>query len=237
MKKITLVCVGNVHHDLMKFSIEKSLENVRDCEEVLTISNKQIIDHGTFVELPDEFSIADYNHLMLKELTKFVKTEFALIIQYDGMAVRKEFWNDNFYNYDYIGAPWPARFNWIKDGERVGNGGFSLRSKKLLECLRDKAIHIGNDIRSKNEDAVICQSGSLYLKQVYGIKYAEPELANQFSTEWCNPSGKTFGFHGAWNFPLFFDKETTENYLSQISTDYWLSDRRQMLDKILEKMK
>ena len=33
-----------------------------------------------------------------------------------------------FFDYDYIGAPWPNNFV-----NRVGNGGFSLRSKKFLE--------------------------------------------------------------------------------------------------------
>jgi hypothetical protein len=235
MKKITLVCVGTVHHDLMKFSIEKSLENVKDCEEVLTVSNKKIIDDARYVTIPDDFDIKAYSHFMLKELDQYIHTEFALIIQYDGMAVRKEFWNDDFYKYDYIGAPWPTRFNWIQNDERVGNGGFSLRSKKLLEVLKDRSIFIGNDLRSSNEDAIICQSGSAYLRQVYGIQYAQIELANVFATEWCNPSGNTFGFHGAWNFPLFFSEQETKDYLSHFPQSYWLNDRKDMLDRILSK--
>jgi hypothetical protein len=62
------------------------------------------------------------------------------VVQYDGMAANKMHWSDDYYNYDYIGAPWPDRFTWIRPEEKVGNGGFSLRSMKLIEALRDPFI-------------------------------------------------------------------------------------------------
>ena len=41
---------------------------------------------------------------------------------------------------DYIGAPWPH----FRDGHNVGNGGFSLRSRRLLEACRELPF----DVRS-----------------------------------------------------------------------------------------
>jgi hypothetical protein len=44
-------------------------------------------------------------------------------------------WDPEFLDWDYIGAKW----FWAEAGKRVGNGGFSLRSYKLLEQPMDSA--------------------------------------------------------------------------------------------------
>jgi hypothetical protein len=225
MKKITAVIIGNTHHGLMEHSIESTLKNV-DCEDVMVFSNKRVVNYGQYFSIKDEFTLEDYNLFCLKCLAPFIKTEFALIIQYDGIAANRAAWNDDFYNYDYIGAPWPDRFSWIKPTEKVGNGGFSLRSAKLLDALKDYQIRIHeNSNNAGAEDSVICQAYKSYLSKNYGIKYAPVDLANQFSHEWCNPTGESFGFHGAWNVPLFFDEKTTIDYVFDIPTSYWYNDR------------
>ena len=225
MKKITAVIIGNTHHDLMKHSIESTLKNI-DCEDVLVFSNKRVVDYGQYFSIKDNFTLQDYNLFCLRGLWPYIKTEFALIIQYDGIAANRSAWNDEFYDYDYIGAPWPDRFSWIKPTEKVGNGGFSLRSAKLLDALKDYQIRIHEgDNRLSAEDSVIGQGYKSYLSSKYGIKYPSVELANQFSHEWCNPTGESFGFHGVWNVPLFFDENTTIEYVLDIPTTYWYNDR------------
>lgn len=228
MKKITLLCLGNTHHDLMKKSISISLRAIEnECEEVLHITNEQTNDKGLII--PDSFNIDHYNHFMVKELSDIIKTEFVMIIQYDGMAVKNKYWTNDFYNYDYIGAPWPDRFTWIEKSEKVGNGGFSLRSAKLLEALKDNSIRFHNDNpRFKNEDSIICQGYGEYLKRKHKIKYAPIELANTFSHEWCNPTGKTFGFHGVWNTPLYFSEDEVIKFIQEIPKSHWLDDKKQM---------
>ena len=90
-----------------------------------------------------------------------------------------------------IGAAWP-------DGyyvNRVGNGGFSLRSKKFLDACID--IFKDEDIMD-NEDLLICVLRyEDFIKR--GIKYAPVNLAVKFSIEDLIPeitSMHTFGFHG-----------------------------------------
>lgn len=232
MKKITLLCIGNTHHDLMQKSIDISLRAIGDeCEEVLFVTDKSTNSRN--IVLPSVFGINEYNNFCVKELADIVKTEFVMIIQYDGMAVNKKYWNKDFYNYDYIGAPWPDRFQWIDKDEKVGNGGFSLRSAKLLEALKDKSIRFHDDNpRFKNEDAVICQGYREYLMRKHKITYAPIELANQFSHEWSNPTGKTFGFHGVWNIPLYFKEDEVIKFIADIPKDHWLSDKKQMFFQI-----
>ena len=67
---------------------------------------------------------------MIKELWQYFNSEFVLVIQHDGYVLDGNSWSDDFYKYDYIGAPWL-----YSDGKNVGNGGFSLRSKILQVFL------------------------------------------------------------------------------------------------------
>lgn len=86
---------------------------------------------------------------MIKELNKYIETSYVLIIQYDGFILNPDAWTDEFLEYDYIGAPW-----WYTDDCNVGNGGFSLRSKKLLEILaNDDSI-----LETHPEDHHICRT-------------------------------------------------------------------------------
>lgn len=224
MKKITIGIVGTVHHDLMRFAIERTLMATPDVEEVLVFSDRLVYEHAMHIPIRSAFSREDYQDLVLKNLWPFVRTEFLLLIQYDGMAVNPQHWSDEFYNYDYIGSPWPERFNWIQPHERVGNGGFSWRSAKLLEALRDQQIQRGFGNRNQNEDAVIAQHHRQYLINRYGVVYAPLSLANQFGHEWANPSGETFGFHGHFNTPLYFDDATCAQFVQQVPMP-WYNDQ------------
>lgn len=126
---------------------------------------------------------------MIKELHKYVSTEYALCTQWDGFVVNPTMYSDDFLKYDYIGAVW----NW-NDEASVGNGGFSLRSKKFLEVCSQLPI--------KNfhpEDEVACRTyRNLLLEK--DIRFAPKSLAKRFSFEgnslvgytW---TGNTWGFH------------------------------------------
>lgn len=228
MPSITAVIIGNNNHEFSRFAIEKTLKAV-ECQEVITFSDRIINDDYTFIPLCNGFNRDDFSYFCLKNLWAHVRTDFVLILHYDGMAVNKEYWSDEYFDYDYIGAPWPESYTWVRPEERVGNGGFTLRSMKLLNALRDPGIFsiMGND-RTENEDAVICQSGRQLLVEKYGIKFAPIELADQFSHECNNFTGKTLGFHGLWNMPLYCSEEETLFYVNGIPGRYWSPDRRQM---------
>lgn len=231
MKKITIAIAGTVCHDLMRFSIERSLEATPDVEEVIVFSDRPVYEHARFVQIRSQFNREDYGDFVLKQLWPFLRTDFMLLIQYDGMAVNHKYWNNQYYNYDYIGSPWPEHFHWIKPHERVGNGGFSWRSRALLEALRDPVINRGFSQRDQNEDAVIAQHQRQKLENQYGIRYAPLELANQFGHEWANPSGETFGFHGHFNAPLYFDDTTTAQFVEQIPLP-WYNDQLEFFIKV-----
>ena len=80
----------------------------------------------------------------------------------------------------------------------VGNGGFSLRSRKLVE--RTAKIKFSSlDLPIYHEDVIICHY--LYEKMIEsGINFAPPKLASEFSIENVNhlygqDVNSVFGFH------------------------------------------
>jgi len=118
-----------------------------------------------------------------------VETPYVLIIQYDGYIIDPSKWSDEFLKYDYIGAKWP----WYYDGHNVGNSGFCLRSRNLLEHL--KKVDCSEEPIA--DDHFICRVARPLLEQ-YGVKFAPDYLADKFSYERQFVS-QTFGFHGLFN--------------------------------------
>jgi tetratricopeptide (TPR) repeat protein len=100
-------------------------------------------------------------------------------------------WREEFLGCDYIGAQW----FWHDDGMRVGNGGFSLRSRKLLLALQDPRI-----VLTEAEDVTICRAFRPLLEREHGIRFASEATADAFAFEAAYPIGKPFGFHGLFNF-------------------------------------
>lgn len=145
-----------------------------------------------------------YNWWLLKNLVDYVKTDFALIVQWDSGIINPHLWSEDFLQYDYIGAPWQQ--NWPN---RVGNGGFSLRSKKYLETCSEIADSIPlNTFIAQNEDFFSCVS-ALEFMNLQKIKFAPFNVARKFSVERSCPefyvdpedisTYKSFGFHGDFN--------------------------------------
>jgi hypothetical protein len=222
MKKITVVAITSTDHELTKFSIEKTLENTPNVEDILVFSDKKILDYGKFVELSTPFTWEDYNQFRLKEVGKYLETEFVLFIEYDGMATNKNSWSDEFFKYDYIGAPFKKQM-FGENINQVGNGGFSMRSTKLMKILsEDKNIKLKtfNFLFSEVgiEDGTICVEYEKYLRQKYNIDFSPTSLASCFGCEWENTLD-SFGFHGLWNLPNFLKKKDYEKWLSVAPKD------------------
>jgi hypothetical protein len=162
-------------------------------------------------------------------LPQIVTTDFNLTVQADGFAVNPLAWDRRFWEYDYIGATWPWKWGggpyWR--GPIVGNGGFSLRSRKLYDALLDLKpkwqlrdwqgdgrldladyFTYSGEQKVLPEDALICCWYGGVLETRYGIRFCPPELANKFSVEDINPYtqywlGRSFGFHGPAAAPYY----------------------------------
>ena len=198
----TLCCIDCSNHALAIRALQLSLHG---CEfprvMFLTDRNFDLKSIETAIIAPIK-SLQDYSMFVLKQLLQYIDTEYVLLIQWDGYVINPAAWSEQFLLYDYIGARWPhAEFN-IRADYAVGNGGFSLRSRSLLEALQDPRI-----MASHPEDAAICRTHREYLEQKHGIAFAPAAVADQFSFEHVEPARPTFGFHGQINITRFVDDE------------------------------
>lgn len=140
-----------------------------------------------------------YCEYCLKYMAAHVRTKFVLMVQYDGFIVNPIVWESEFLTCDYVGATWP----WHFDGHTVGNSGFCLRSKKLLDILTT----IVHPAPVALDDVYICRVLRPWLEQKHGIAFATDALADRFSYERARVKQPTFGFHGLFNMPAHLSNE------------------------------
>lgn len=199
--------------------LEKTIKAVEYSYKEIDFKDVQILSSVDFkherincVKIKPINSSQEYSDFCINDLNKFINHDFMFLIQYDGFIINGNKWKDEFLDYDFIGAPWPA--SWclndtyppISCSTRVGNGGCCIRSKKLLDLT--PAVCDINLIRSPIEDALICRHYKFRLEKL-GCKFPSVDLAADFSIEheieerpgMDNYKGnlQSMCFHGAWS--------------------------------------
>lgn len=186
-----LAAVMDLCHEKFEFAETKLLSSIK-------------INDERWVEISNISCLEEYSIFCLSKLVGHVKTDYALLVQWDGFILNPDSWSPEFAQYDYIGSPWLVK-NWaINDfdfpeswrGQNVvGNGGFCIRSKKLLETS-SRLFNAGKIVRAHPEDIAI----SVWYRDVFiseGIQFAPVELAKSFAIEGGDETySNQFGFHG-----------------------------------------
>ena len=192
LENVTVVCIDTINIGAAVVAIRKTLSQVKP-DRCLFITSVDIdLDGVDCVQIPQIKTVDEYSRFCIKELHKYIHTDFCLLIQHDGYVLNGDCFDDVLYGFDYCGAPWLE-----KDGLNVGNGGFSWRSKKLLDIVAtDEKIE-----NFRPEDVAICRVYRRYLEDVYGLKWATENVAERFSFELREPNQRTFGFHGFFHEP------------------------------------
>ena len=200
---VTLVCVDTRTPELALDAMRLSMARVEFGQAIM------FTNAATIAALPPEIdcvevdieSIDAYSTFMMRGLAQHIRTTHVLVIQWDGYVLDPAQWDPAFLQFDYIGA--------LLKGETadrmVGNGGFSLRSRRLLDAMQDPAIVVENP-----EDICICHVNREYLERAHGIRIASPEMAARFSFERIRSPGNTFGFHGLYNMPQVLSTHAME---------------------------
>ena len=209
---VTLICVSSVNLPATYFAFQKSVEKI-NFGAVKLVTHEKPTDLPDFIQYEQCYKIEDindYSYYMIYNLCGHVQTSHCLVIQADGFVINSEKWDPEFLAYDYIGALWPvcedAFITPFNEHVRCGNGGFSLRSKKLLEVPRHQYIEFnvnqGDFYKHMNannfaEDGNIC----VHNRHVYekaGCIFAPVEVCARFSHEKPLPETQgitPFGFH------------------------------------------
>ncbi|HRY32079.1 MAG TPA: DUF5672 family protein [Bacteroidales bacterium] len=203
LSNVTLVCADTKKPERAVFAMHECMKHAKFKEAIL-FTNERCYYRGIYTEvIPKISSREDYSRFIIREMVDYVDTEMIMICQWDGYIVNQEAWSDEFLKYDYIGAPW-----WRNEEYNVGNGGFSMRSRRLMDYVsqvmnkvdhieRDHGIHCPTP-PDHPEDDVICRRLRRGL-EVLGFTFAPEEVAHRFSWEGNGKFRKyngAFGIHG-----------------------------------------
>ena len=132
--RITVCAVDCVSPKLAARALERSMKQC-DFADALLLTDQAIDTRARAEKIGPIGSQTEYSRFMLRELGPYIRTDYVLVVQWDGFVLDASQWRSGFLDYDYIGAPWP-----VHDRFEVGNGGFSLRSRRLLDALADPAF-------------------------------------------------------------------------------------------------
>jgi hypothetical protein len=185
------------------------------------------------------FGYMEYSLFILYVLHRFIETDFALIVQDDGWVLSGANWRSEFLDWDIVGAPvhlarvvtessdtFHTGFQWEpfvgQANTRVDvvyNGGFTLRSKRLLEAPRRMRLPLLIPPVSKIvgppwqmqwdadvvfEDVHLCTVMRPELERA-GIRFAPLDLAREFAIEQVGGDfhkgldfGRLFGQHSKY---------------------------------------
>ena len=175
---LTVVAIdGGAAHELTRMAVEHTLR-VIEPEQVLILTDDPqkiaISDDVNYRQFAGKSVIA-YQRALWYEVPQWLRTDHFLLIQWDGHVANADAWTDEFLAYDYIGSPWPQH----PEECRVGNGGFSLRSKRLARYL---AANPDRYPLWCPEDDAICRRYRMALMDE-GFRWAPEDLAYRFSVE------------------------------------------------------
>lgn len=187
LDNVTLICIDTKNYGRAVHAIKKSLEQITPARTIFLTDIDISIEGVEVVKISPIHSKRQYSSFIIRELYKYFDTSHCILIQWDGYVICGDSWEEEFLEYDYIGAAWL-----YVDGRNVGNGGMSARSLKLQTILgTNDFIEITHP-----EDEVICRTYGGWLEKVHGIKIATEDVAERFSFELRSPIYNTFGFHG-----------------------------------------
>mgnify|MGYP000511729241 CR=1 FL=1 len=193
LPEVTLCAVTSVNVQATIAALEASMAAM-DFAECLLFTDAKVRPANRAIQVIPILNLPSaeaYSRFVLRQLADFVLTSHCLVVQWDGHVANPASWDPAFLEYDYIGASWPQ----FSDGHDVGNGGFSLRSRQLLNTFQDKEFR-----PSHPEDVLIGRTYRTRLEAL-GLRFAPREVADRFSAERAGDPATAFGYHGVWHMP------------------------------------
>ena len=188
---ITLVAISGIG-----YQTEENINALNKSQEGIKFGEVKYIQLGNIVD------IDTWNKAVIYELPKHIHTKYCLLVHGDGYVIHPDMWDDNWLDYDYIGAPWPLPQDDYSYRDKRGNiirvgNSVSLRSKALLDLPNELRLPWRSYFGNTNEDGFICCHNRHYYERA-GLKFAPLDVAKYFSKEREIPENvglKTFAFH------------------------------------------
>lgn len=194
---VTLICVDGV-------DAKRAAKVLEICKEKADFGAVKLLTHLPIesehrIEIMPLTSLVMYSVFMLTRIHEYIDTPNVLIVQRDGWILNPQAFNPQWLELDYIGSIF-VQF----DG--VGSGGFSMRSKKMMQYAAEVLPKWNGTLEHANElqeglgyyeDGVLCLDSKFK-----HFKIGLLDEAAQFS-QGGNRNPKyyqpyPFGFHGTW---------------------------------------
>ena len=196
---VTLVMMDCTCPELARLALLDTLELIEPAQTLIFSDTDLDVVNTLYAAVQPWRTIQEYCAYFWYEVPHLVQTKFFLNIQWDGWVVDPGMWDNEYLNYDFIGAPW-----WYDDGHNVGNGT-GIRSTKLMRFLGEHRALL--PVYGKEDELL----GRVYrpILENQGFKWAPEQLASKFSMECTRPSitSRHFMFHDSFNFPAMLSAE------------------------------
>ncbi len=212
LKNVTVCAVDCVSPDLAARALDRC---VAACEfgDAVLFSDSPVAGSFRFQQIEKIDSFDAYSRFCLRDMPSLIQAPYVLVIQWDGFVANPSVWDDTFLTYDYIGAPWHP------DG-MVGNGGFSLRSRRLLDALVDVPL-----LPDRPEDWLIGRYARAALEMQHRVRFSPTTVASRFSYEAIPVRHPTFGFHGLFNMHRHLEDAELLDFVSRLNDSEQVSWR------------
>lgn len=126
LPSVSLICVDCL-------DIQGAIKVVEHCKKMCDFGAVKLLtsipsDHPDVIKIKPLNCLVSYSIFMLKDIYKYIETSHLLVVQRDGWILNPASWDDSFLETDFIGPL-------FIQVDKVGSGGFSLRSKKIMEAV------------------------------------------------------------------------------------------------------
>jgi len=173
-------------------------------------SNKIIDEFEPLWPMGNNFNpIMWYSNFLIKKLPHLIKTDWYLIIQWDGFPTNEKMWSEKFYEYPFLGG-----------GHSTYNGGFSLRKTETMIELSKINDSFGSGTEDGFYSAFLDNEWMKKRNTPFKIKWADTNLTNLF----CNYFGMNNGIMPANSFGWHRSPYTSEQFLMEMYRDMGVFD-------------
>lgn len=194
---VTLMCIDCVNAN-------RAVNVLEHCKKLCDFGAVKLltsipIQYEHIVNIMPLNSLIAYSIFMLTKVNQYIETERVLIVQRDGWILNPQSFNPEWLQLDYIG-PLFVQY------DHVGSGGFSLRSKRLMDYSASIMPHWDGTQKHADEiqatlgfyeDGVICLSKRFKQFKISSLQQAAIFAAGgNRNPKYYQPY--PFGYHGTW---------------------------------------
>jgi len=197
LPSVTLICIDSI-------DATRAIKVLEHCKSMVDFGAVKLlthipVDYEHRVRIKPLNSLIAYSIFMLTKVHEYIDTEHLLIVQRDGWILNPQSFDPTWLQLDFIG---PLFIQY----DRVGSGGFSIRSKRLMEHIATKEMPQWNWTKKQAEDIQSTisyyEDGVCSLQAREGFKIASLEQAANFAQGGnLSPAyfrERPFGFHRTW---------------------------------------